>query len=346
MTLQPETEGLIKPVRWGILGAANIARTRMIPALRQSARSQLLAIASRDLATAQRAANEMNIPRAYGSYEELLADPDIDAIYNPLPNHLHVPWSMRAALAGKHVLCEKPIAMTAPEARELMRVRDRTGVQICEAFMVRSHPRWHAAKSLVDAGRIGSLRMINGHFSYSKKDGTNIRSKIEWGGGALLDIGCYPIALSRWLFDAEPVDVMATVDRDPEFGVDRYVAGILRFANGTASFTCSGQLALAQSMQLLGTLGRIDVDLPFNPSETVPTRLVIDDGRDLHGGGAETVSFDPCNQFVLQTDAFVAAIHGLGTVPVALEDSIANMTVLDALFRSAETGRWETPQTG
>ena len=345
MTVQPGTDRQVTPVRWGILGAANIARRRMIPALQQSARSQVLAIASRDRATAQCAADEMNIPRAYGSYEELLADPDIDAVYNPLPNHLHVPWSTRAALAGKHVLCEKPIAMTAPEARELMRVRDQTGVEICEAFMVRSHPRWHAAKSLVNAGRIGALRMVNGHFSYSRKDGTNIRSKVEWGGGALLDIGCYPIALSRWLFDAEPIDVMATIDRDPEFGVDRYVAGVLRFANGTASFTCSGQLALAQSMQLFGTTGRIDVDVPFNPSETVPTRLVIDDGRDLQGGGMETIAFAPCNQFALQADAFVDAIQGRGTVPVSLEDSIANMTVLDALFRSAETGRWEAPQS-
>ena len=345
MTVQPGTDRQVTPVRWGILGAANIARRRMIPALQQSARSQVLAIASRDQATAQRAADEMNIPRAYGSYEELLADPDIDAIYNPLPNHLHVPWSIRAALAGKHVLCEKPIAMTAPEARALMRVRDQTGVQICEAFMVRSHPRWHAAKSLVNSGRIGALRMVNGHFSYAMKSATNIRSKVEWGGGALLDIGCYPIALSRWLFDAEPMDVMATIDRDPEFGVDRYVAGILRFANGTASFTCSGQLALAQSMQLFGTTGRIDVDVPFNPSETVPTRLVIDDGRDLQGGGMETIAFAPCNQFALQADAFVDAIQGRGTVPVSLEDSIANMTVLDALFRSAETGRWEAPQS-
>lgn len=335
----------MQPVRWGILGAANIARGRMIPALKQSDRSQVLAIASRDLSTAQRAADEMSIPRAYGSYDALLADPDIDAIYNPLPNHLHVPWSIRAAEAGKHVLCEKPIAMTAAEARELMRVRDATGVQICEAFMVRSHPRWHAVKSLIAAGRIGELRMVSGHFSYAKKGAENIRSKVEWGGGALLDIGCYPIAVSRWLFDAEPIDVMATIDRDPEFGVDRHVAGILRFANGTASFTCSGQLALAQSMQILGTGARIDVDVPFNPPETVPTRLVLDDGRDLHGGGMETIAFEPCNQFALQGDAFVDAIRGRGVAPVSLESSIANMTVIDALFRSAESGRREAPQS-
>lgn len=335
----------MQPVRWGILGAANIARGRMIPALKQSDRSQVLAIASRDLSTAQRAADEMSIPRAYGSYDALLADPDIDAIYNPLPNHLHVPWSIRAAEAGKHVLCEKPIAMTAAEARELMRVRDATGVQICEAFMVRSHPRWHAVKSLIAAGRIGELRMVSGHFSYAKKGAENIRSKVEWGGGALLDIGCYPIAVSRWLFDAEPIDVMATIDRDPEFGVDRHVAGILRFANGTASFTCSGQLALAQSMQILGTGARIDVDVPFNPPETVPTRLVLDDGRDLHGGGMETIAFEPCNQFALQGDAFVDAIRGRGVAPVSLESSIANMTVIDALFRSAESGRREVPQS-
>jgi len=343
MPLQQGNSGAEAPVRWGILGAANIARTRMIPALRHSAHSEVLGIASRDLAKARGIADELGIPRAYGSYQELIDDPDIDAVYNPLPNHLHMPWSIRAARAGKHVLCEKPIALNADQARELMHVRDKIGVQICEAFMVRSHPRWHAAKALVASGRIGELRMVSGHFSYAQKSATNVRNTAEWGGGALLDIGCYPIALSRWLYGAEPIDVMATIDRDPEYGVDRYVAGILRFANGTASFTCSGQLVLAQSMQLFGTVARIDVPVPFNPAEAVPTKLAIDDGRDLEGGGMETMLFDPCNQFALQGDVFVDAIHGRGIVPVSLEDSIANMAVIDALFRSAETGRWESP---
>ncbi len=339
----PAREPSFPPVRWGILGTANIARLRVIPALQQSLRSQVLAIASRDRSAAQRAADEMGIPRAHGSYEALVDDPEIDAVYIPLPNHLHAPWTTRAALAGKHVLCEKPIALTADEARELVRIRDQTGVQIGEAFMVRSHPRWHAAKALVAAGRIGELRMINGHFSYARKGAANIRNTREWGGGALLDIGCYPVALSRWLYDAEPVEVMATIDRDPEFGVDRFVAGILRFANGTASFTCSGQLALAQSMQLHGTTGRIDVPLPFNPSESTPTQLVVDDGRDLVGTGQDTIELPPVNQFVRQGDAFVDAIQGRADVPVTLEDSVANMAVLDALFLSGETGRWVAP---
>jgi len=332
------------PVRWGILGTANIARTRMIPALQSSDRSQVLGLASRDLGSARRAAQELNIPRAYGSYEELLADPDVDAIYNPLPNHLHVPWTARAARAGKHVLCEKPIALSADEARTLLAVRDETGVQICEAFMVRSHPRWYAAKALVTAGRIGELRMISGHFSYAKKNERNIRSKVEWGGGALLDIGCYPTMLSRWLYDAEPTDVMATIDRDPATRVDRFVSAILRFRSGTATFTCSGQLALHQFMKLMGTTGRIEVDAPFNPPDALPSALVIDDGRDLVGGGSEHVAFPMVNQFAAQADAFMDAIRGLRPVPVTLEDSIGNMAVLDALFRSAESGRWESPQ--
>ncbi len=331
------------PIRWGILGAARIAKTRTIPALQSSERSEVVAIASRDLTTAKAAALECEIPRAYGSYEALLADPAVDAVYIPLPNHLHVPWTIRAARAGKHVLCEKPIALTAIEARQLLRVRDETGVQIVEAFMVRSHPRWHAAKQLVDSGRIGRLRTIAAHFSYARKGGENIRSKVEWGGGAILDIGCYPVMLSRWLFDSEPLDVIATIDRDREFGIDALASVILRFPSGTATFSCSGELALRQSMQLMGTTGFIDVPVPFNPSEIGPTVLVVDDGRDLVGGGAERIAFPAANQFAAQGDAFVDAIEGKAPAPVTLEDSIANMAVLDALFRSGASGRWEQP---
>ena len=329
-------------LRWGILGAANIALTKVIPAIQASRHGVVVAIASRDLAKARAAAESLGIPRAWGSYEELIADPDVDAIYNPLPNHLHVPWSIRAAEAGKHVLCEKPIALSASEARELMAARDRTGVTVAEAFMVRAHPQWHHVRDLVREGRIGALRLVTGHFSYYRVDPTDIRSVPEWGGGALMDIGCYPIMLSRWLFGAEPLEVVGMLERDPTLGVDRLASGMLRFANGQATFTCSGQLVSHQRMQLFGTTGRIDVEVPFSPRPHGWTRILLDDGRALETG--EVIALPGVDQFALQADRFAEAVRGTGAVPVPLEDAIGNMATIDALFRSAESGRWEVPR--
>jgi predicted dehydrogenase len=335
--------GNTEPVRWGVLGTARIALRSVIPALQQSRRSRVVAIASRDLARAQAAAASLGIARAHGSYEALLADPEVEAIYNPLPNHLHVSWTIRAAEAGKHVLCEKPIALSAAEARELLAVRARTGVQIGEAFMVRTQPRWIRARELALSGRIGDLRLIAGHFSYFRRDAADIRSHIDWGGGALLDIGCYPITLSRWLYRAEPEAVIATIERDPDLRIDRLCSALLRFPSGQATFSCAGQLVAHQRMELFGTRGRIDIEIPFNARPDRPSRLIVDDGRDLNGGGAETIEFPGVNQYTLQGDAFADAVRGTGSVPVTLEDAIANMAVIDALFRSAESGRWETP---
>jgi predicted dehydrogenase len=323
------------------LGAANIAVQKVIPSMQRGRLSRIDAIASRDLAKARAAAEALGIPRAYGSYEELLADPEIDAIYNPLPNHLHVPWSIRAAEAGKHVLCEKPIALTADEARLLMAARDRTGVQIAEAFMVRTHPQWHRVRELIADGRIGELRLVVGHFSYYKRDAADIRSRVEWGGGALLDIGCYPITLARWLFGAEPEAAVGQLDRDPELGIDRLASGMLRFPSGQASFSCAGQLVHHQRMQIYGTRGRIEVEIPFNAPSDRPCRLFVDDGRDLLGSGIETIEIPAVDQYTLQGERFAEAVRGIGTVPVPLEDAIANMAVIDALFRSVESQKWE-----
>ncbi len=331
------------PVRWGILGAADIATRQVIPAMQRGAHSRVVAIASREIARAEHAARTLGIPRAHGSYEALLADPEVEAVYVPLPNHLHVPWSVRAAAAGKHVLCEKPIALSAAEARELLAARDRAGVLVGEAFMVRTHPQWLRVRELLAGGRIGELRVVHGHFSYFRRDPNDVRSKVEYGGGVLLDIGCYPVTLSRWLFGAEPLEVAAVLERDPEFRVDRLVSGLLRFPAGQASFTVAGQAAHHQRMQILGTQGRIEVEIPFNPPPDHRARIFVDDGRDLRGSGVETVSFDPVNQFTLQGDRFSEAVRGHGAVPVPLEDAVANMAVLDALFRSAESGRWERP---
>lgn len=331
------------PVRWGILGAANIALRQVIPAMQRSASTEILAIASRDLKKARDAAGSLGIPRAYGSYDELIADPEIEAIYNPLPNHLHVPWTIRAAEAGKHVLCEKPIALSATEARTLIEVRDRTGVRIAEAFMVRAHPRWIAIREMVRARRLGELKLITGHFSYFRRDPNDVRSRVDWGGGALLDIGCYPTTLSRWLFGEEPLEVIATLERDPDMKVDRLVSALLNFPSGQATFTCGGQLVPYQRMQIFGTTGRIEVEIPFNAPGDYRGRVFVDDGADLRGKTIETLEFDAVNQYTLQGDRFNDAVRGTGTVPVPLEDAINNMAVLDALFRSAESRTWERP---
>jgi predicted dehydrogenase len=324
-----------------VLGAANIALKKVIPGMKKSALADVVAIASRDIAKARAAANELGIPRAYGSYQELVDDPDIEAIYNPLPNHLHVPWSIRAAERGKHVLCEKPIALTAKEARQLLEVRDRTGVKIGEAFMVRTHPQWLKVKEIVSSGRIGELRLISGHFSYYRRDTADVRSRVEWGGGALMDVGCYPITISRWLFDAEPTEVVGLIDRDPEMKIDRLTSGLLRFERGQATFSCATQLVAYQAVQIFGTTGRIAATFHSMPHDEA--RILVDDGSDLRGGGIETITFPAVDQFSIQADRFSEAIRGVGAVPVSLEDAIGNMSVIDALFRSAESRGWERP---
>jgi predicted dehydrogenase len=332
-----------RKVLWGVLGAANIAVQKVIPAMQRGEWCEIAAIASRDANKAEQAAGDLDIPKAYGSYEDLLADPEIEAIYNPLPNHLHVPWSIRAAEAGKHVLCEKPVALDAHQARKLFEVQARTGVKIGEAFMVRTHPQWLRARELVRAGRIGDLRSIMGFFSYFNRDAANIRNVADWGGGGLMDIGCYPIYTSRFIFEEEPRRVMALLERDPEMHTDRLTSGMLDFPSGQSVFTCSTQLVPYQRMQLFGTTGRIEIEIPFNAPNHRPCHIFVDDGSDLFGAGVETESFPVCDQYTIQGDLFSRAIRGEGEVPVPLEDAIRNMAVIDALVKSADSGRWETP---
>jgi predicted dehydrogenase len=333
-----------KKVRWGVLGAASIAVRKVVPGMQKGDRSEITAIASRQKEKAEDAARKLGIAKAYGSYEELLADPEIEAIYNPLPNHLHVPWSIRAAEAGKHVLCEKPIGLTASEARQLREVRDRRGVKIGEAFMVKTHPQWLATRELVRNGRIGKLRAIIGAFSYYNRDPLNVRHNVEWGGGGLLDIGCYPITTSRFLFGQEPLRVTGLIEKDPEFGTDRLASGMMDFPNGQSIFTCGTQIVPYQRMQFLGTKGRIEIEIPFNAPPDQPTRLFVDDGSDLHGGSVETIVIPACDQYTIQGDAFSRAIRQGTEVPVPLEDAIANMAVIDAIFRAAKGGSWEKPE--
>ena len=330
-------------VRWGVLGAAKIAVEKVIPAMRRGLWCEVSALASRDLERARRVANELGVPKAYGSYEELLADPDIEAVYNPLPNHLHVPLSIKAAEAGKHVLCEKPISLSVAEAKELLAARERTGVCIQEAFMVRTHPQWLGTVELLRSGRIGELRAVTCVFSYFNRDAANIRNRPEWGGGALLDIGCYPVNLSRFAFNDEPRRVFGLVERDPEWNVDRLTSAVLDFPEGHATFTCSTQLAPYQRMQFFGTRGRVEVEIPFNSPNDRPTRIFVSEGANAFAV-VETIEFPPCDQYAIQGDLFSRAVREGTETPLPLEDSIKNMAAIEAIFRSADSGRWEEPR--
>jgi predicted dehydrogenase len=330
-----------KKIRWGVLSTASIGVRKVLPAMQKGDYSTVVAIASRNLAKAKETAANLGIPTAYGSYEELIADPHIDAIYNPLPNQLHIPWTIKAAEAGKHVLCEKPISLTVAEAESLLIVRERTSVKIGEAFMMRSHPQWLRAKALIDAGRIGELRSVMGCFSYLNVDPANIRNKVESGGGALYDIGCYCIQASRYAFGAEPIRVVGCINRDPQMHTDRLTSAILEFQSGQTIFSCSTQLIPYQRVQFLGTKGHIEIEIPFNAPIDRPTRIFID-GGDLFGADRITEEFPICDQYTLQGDQFSKAILEDTEVPVPLEEAIRNMKVIEAIFRSAESRLWET----
>jgi len=333
----------VQPVKWGIIGVAKIGMEKVIPAMQQAEGVEIVGIASRDPARAEAARQQLGIEKAYGSYEALLADPEIEAVYNPLPNHLHVPWTAKALEAGKHVLCEKPLGMNAHEAATLIEARNSSGKLLQEAFMVKCHPQWLKAKELIEAGRIGDARAASGIFCYHNADPENVRNKADIGGGGILDIGCYMTLMSRWMLGADPDRVVASIERDRRFGTDRLASALFAFADGRqAAWTTSTQLALAQSFTVLGTEGRITVEIPCNAPPDQPTRIIVDDGSDLAGGGAEVIEFPVCNQYGLQGTMFSRAVRGQGELAMTLEDSIHNMRVLDALFASEATGGWVT----
>jgi predicted dehydrogenase len=332
---------MARKVSWGVLGVAKIATEKVIPAMQHCAFATIDAIASRDHGRAKASAATLGIAKAYGSYEELLADPTIEAIYNPLPNELHVPWTLRALKAGKHVLCEKPIALTAAEAEALSAARQQSGKLVAEAFMVRFHPQWRRARELATSGAIGDVRAVQTFFSYRLTDPTNIRNKPP-GGGGLYDIGCYAILTARYIFGAEPLRAIAAVERDPTMGTDRLASALIEFPGGRhLTFTCATQLSPHQRTTIVGEAGRVEVAIPFNAPIDRPTRITFDSGVDLVGGGARVEEFATCDQYTLQGDAFSRAVLGEAPLEFGVEDAIANTRVLDALFRSETSGRWE-----
>lgn len=327
-------------IRWGVLSTAKIARVHVIPAIAAGELGMVTAIASRDLSRAKKVAGELGIERAFGSYQDLLADKHVDAIYNPLPNHLHVPWSIRALKANKHVLCEKPIALSVAEAEQLAgAAAAHPKLKITEAFMVRNHPQWHAARDLVREGRIGALRTVATTFSYFNDDPDNIRNQDDMGGGALMDIGCYPIATSRFIFDAEPQRVLGLVERDPKFKTDRLTSAVLEFFQGTATFTVGTQIAPYQRTNIFGTAGRIEIEIPFNAPADCPTKIWVQTGSPP-GVKLEEISFPICNQYTLQADAFARSILDDTPVPFPIADAVANMRVIERILASAKANAW------
>ena len=331
-------------VKWGILGVANIAIRKVIPGMQAGRWCEISAIASRDLTKAKSAASQLGIPKAYGSYDELLADQEIEAVYNPLPNNLHVEWTTKAAQAGKHVLCEKPIAMNAEEALTLWDVRNQTGVKIQEAFMVLTHPQWVSTLNLIREGRIGDVCSVEGHFSYNNQDPNNIRNIRETGGGGLMDIGCYMIFFARLIFGAEPKRVVSLIEENTATRTDILTTALLEFPSGHASFTCGTRLTPYQRVQVIGTKGRLEVQIPVNAPPDEVCRIFLDDGSSLSGTSIETIEFELCDQYTIQGDLFSQAIKENHEPILSLEDSIRNMAVVDAVFRSAKTEQWETPE--
>jgi predicted dehydrogenase len=326
-----------------VIGAAAIAKQHVIPALQRGRYASVVALASRDARRADTTAAQLGIGAAYGSYEALLADPNVDAVYIPLPNHLHVPWSIRALEAGKHVLCEKPIALSAQEAMTLVDAASaHPRLKVMEAFMYRFHPQWQRARALVETGAIGDVRAVHTWFSYFNDDPANVRNSVAAGGGALMDIGCYGVSVARFIFGREPTAVSAARDVDPRFGTDRLTAAVLTFGPAIGTFTCATQLIRHQRVDIVGTTGRIEIAVPFNPPADRPSRIWV---QGHAAGGPEEIVLEPCNQYTIQGDLFSAAIMNDSDVPTPMTDAVANMSAIDAVTQSATRGAPTSVQT-
>ena len=329
----------MKKLNWGILSTAKIGIEKVIPAMQQGKLSEIVAIASRTHESAREAAKNLKIPKAFGSYQDLLDDTSIDAVYIPLPNHMHVPWTIKALAANKHVLCEKPIALTATEAKELLEETEKfPHLKVMEAFMYRHHPQWIRALELINGGGIGMVKTVHSFFSYYNDDPENIRNIVDIGGGGLMDIGCYCISLARLIFDEEPQRVFGKIEYDPSFETDRICSGILDFVQGTSTFTCSTQLVPYQRVNVFGTKGRIEIEIPFNAPPDKPCKMLFQNNEII-----EEIEIKICDQYTIQGDLFSLAVLNNEKVPTPIEDAVANMKVLEAVIQSAEKEEWCTP---
>ena len=329
----------MKKLNWGILSTAKIGIEKVIPAMQQGKLSEIVAIASRTHESAREAAKNLKIPKAFGSYKDLLDDTSIDAVYIPLPNHMHVPWTIKALAANKHVLCEKPIALTATEAKELLKETEKfPHLKVMEAFMYRHHPQWIRALELINGGGIGMVKTVHSFFSYYNDDPENIRNMVDMGGGGLMDIGCYCISLARLIFDEEPQRVFGKIEYDPGFETDRICSGILDFGQGTSTFTCSTQLVPYQRVNVFGTKGRIEIEIPFNAPPDKPCKMLFQNNEII-----EEIEIKICDQYTIQGDLFSLSVLKNEKVPTPIEDAVENMKVLEAVIQSAEKEEWCTP---
>lgn len=328
------------PVKWGVLSTANIGTEKVIPAMQRSDLSEAAAIASRSDQRAAETAASLGIPNSYGSYEDLLADAEIEAVYIPLPNHMHLEWTIAAAEAGKHVLCEKPLALTAAEARQMVEACEQADVLLMEAFMYRLHPLWIEAKRMVEAGTIGELRGIDAVFSFYNDDPEDIRNIVATGGGALYDIGCYPVSVARLMFGGEPRTVKSTIRRDPEMGIDVLTTAILDFDDGTASFLCSTRMEPNQRVEILGTEGRLVVEIPFNIPHDRPTRLLeVKGGNPPVEPGVTVHEIPAADPYTVQADVFARAVRGVEPLPFEPADAVANLEVIGQIFADGASNR-------
>lgn len=323
-------------VRWGIISTAKIGVDLVIPAMQDKTYCDVTAIASRDLEKAQAVAGQLGIPKAYGSYEQLFADPEIDAVYNPLPNHMHLEWTVKALEAGKHVLSEKPSGLNAAEAQKMGAVAKRyPELKLMEAFMYRFHPQWQLARRMVLDGEIGELRTIQTFFSFYNDDPTNIRNIKEYGGGAMLDIGCYAISTARFIFGDEPKRLVGIVEYDPEMEIDRMASAILDFGYGTAEFTVSTQVEPYQRVHIVGTQGWLQIEIPFNAPTDRPCKMWHQKDNQV-----KEIVLETANQYEMQGEVFCNAILDDTEVPTPWADAIANMKAIDAVFESHRIGGW------
>lgn len=329
----------MRKVKWGVLGAAKIAVEKVIPAMVGHKDFEVVAIASRSQERAKAAAEKLSIARYYGSYEQLIADPDIDVIYIPLPNDLHVPYTLKCIEAGKHVLCEKPLVLKSEEIQQLIDARDKHQVKVGEAFMVRSHPQWIKTKEIVQNGELGEVELVHGFFSYHNIDPNNIRNKTEHGGGGIWDIGCYPVFTSRMVLGEEPKRLVASLEYDADFGTDKIASVIMEFPSTRVVFSVSTQLVPYQRMHFFGREKDLEVRIPFNAPPDRPCEIKIGSGN-LLGEDTGTLTFDVCNQYTLQAEDFTRAVVENSDVPVPLENTLANTRILEAIFLSAKEDRW------
>jgi predicted dehydrogenase len=327
----------MKSLQLGILSVSGFFQKKIAIPVAKSPLIDIAAIASRSADKAEAAARQYNIPKAYGSYEALFADDELDAVYIPLPNHLHAEYIRKAADAGKHIICEKPIALTAQEAKESIAYAENKGVKVMEAFMYRFHPQWQHARELILMKEIGKVHSIQTFFSYNNTDPSNIRNRQDAGGGALLDIGCYAVSVSRFLTGMEPRRVVSILQEDTNFGTDVLLSGLLDFDGPQATFTIGTQTFPYQRVSAIGSSGIISIEIPFNTPSDVETRIQV-----TNSVGSRDVLFPPEDQYILEFEAFARAILEDQPVPTLPEDAIHNMKVLDALRLSAEKGGWIT----